>query len=154
MLKLYMLETIIERINYLEGLSEQFDFIFYLTLYKDDLLKSGINNKSKARQHYLDFGIKEGRIKSTRDFYHLYPYFDWKYYVSIYPDVESDEMKAIVHFYNIGRFQMRTFEDPNVSKTKSTKLDLLGKIQDQEKIIENLQSKIDMLKQQLNSQAE
>ena len=149
------MNTIIERINYLEGLSEDFDFMFYINLYKD-LIKAGINTKIEAQKHYLTLGIKEGRLKSTRDFYRLFPNFNWKYYTSIYPDVESfnlygkiiknsSEIKAIVHFYNIGRFQMRSYQNPDEPSIVQTE-DLMDIIKNMSEQISNLQNEIKTIK--------
>lgn len=111
---------LINRVNYLEALLE-FDYKFYLSLYPD-LRNAGISDMTKAQSHYLNNGIKENRIKSKRDFYYLYPNFDWKFYVHTYPDVESNETNAIIHFYNIGRHELRSFENPFIIKSDNNNI--------------------------------
>ena len=74
-----------------------FDSLYYANRYKD--LKSAYGNDPNGLyQHWLTFGIKEGRVASS--------IFDSKYYLANYPDLQRafglNKELARDHFLNIG----------------------------------------------------
>ena len=50
---------------------DSFDYKFYLDFYPD-LRKAGINSESKAKQHYMNYGINEKRIGSSESLKKVY----------------------------------------------------------------------------------
>lgn len=81
-----------------------FDSEYYLDCYSD--LKAAFgNDEEKAYNHFLTFGIKEGRCANLT--------FDVKYYLSIYPDLQKAFGKtnyeaAYKHFIEFGAKEGRT----------------------------------------------
>jgi hypothetical protein len=75
-----------------------FDAEFYLRSYRDLRDAFGTNQES-AKEHWLNYGIKEGRRSS--------PAFDVQYYLSVFPDLQnafgaSNHSAAINHWLTYG----------------------------------------------------
>jgi hypothetical protein len=64
----------------------------------------------ECNNHYLNFGIKENRLYNISDLPHD---FDWKFYLSIYPDLEqagiNTEYSAIRHYLQFGQHEKRMY---------------------------------------------
>ncbi|MCR5292756.1 MAG: hypothetical protein K6E28_07725 [Eubacterium sp.] len=79
-----------------------FNADYYLSRYAD-LRKAYGNNRDKAFNHFINFGIKEGRCAS--------PAFDVNYYKNTYADLRSvygnDNMKYVSHFLKFGSLEGR-----------------------------------------------
>ena len=60
-------------------------------------------SKEKAFQHYINYGIKEGRFPN-KDIYDKYNSFDWDFYKSFYSDIRFIDSKndAFQHYINYG----------------------------------------------------
>jgi hypothetical protein len=82
-----------------------FDWQFYLDKYHD-LRKNGVQTKEEAKQHWITFGEKEGRV-CLND-----PFFDWQYYLDKYPDLKPSGIRTIhqakEHWINFGKKEGRT----------------------------------------------
>jgi hypothetical protein len=85
-----------------------FDWRFYISNYLD-LRKANINTEKLARMHWEKFGQKEGRIGTkqiTINNESKYECkceceFDWKFYVSIYPDVKNKNKDEAINHWKI-----------------------------------------------------
>ena len=77
-----------------------FDWDFYKSFYADIRF---IPSKEKAFQHYINYGIKEGRFPN-KDIYDKYNSFDWDFYKSFYSDIRFIDSKndAFQHYINNG----------------------------------------------------
>ena len=86
--------------------SEYFDWEYYVNKY-EDLKNAGIDNEEKAKNHWINYGKKEGRTSDI-----LLSYFDWEYYINSYEDLKNagidNEVKAKNHWINYGRKEGRT----------------------------------------------
>ncbi len=84
-----------------------FNAAFYLKLYAD-LRNAFGENLERATQHWLDYGIQEGRIGSSE--------FDARYYLAAHPDVAkvqgaNNYKGAIDHYLQCGRNDRRKCTD-------------------------------------------
>lgn len=81
-----------------------FDWQYYIDYHKD-LRESGIDNKEKAFDHYLNHGKLENRV------YREKTTFDWLFYIHYYQDLNligiNTEEKAIEHWKDFGRYEGR-----------------------------------------------
>lgn len=84
---------------------DDFDWRIYLAC-NSDVAKVNYT-ESFATTHWLNYGIKEGRK------YKLDTPFDWKWYVSKYPDLYKNGIRtfndAIKHYSLYGKFEGRTY---------------------------------------------
>jgi hypothetical protein len=87
-----------------------FDWVSYINNY-NDLLQSGMTTEEDAWNHWVNHGVKEGRI-----FYSLIDEemeaFDWETYLNNYGDLKSTistKEHAWFHWVNHGKVEGRTF---------------------------------------------
>ena len=77
---------------------EFFDWKYYINKYPD-LIKNGINSEDKAKQHWENYGCKEGRKCNQIKSNHL----------DLYPELRDNcintEDEAIYHWLNYGYFE-------------------------------------------------
>jgi len=85
---------------------DNFDWLYYLNKYPD-LRTNGVHTKQQAKEHWLNHGLKEGRVarKTPHNF-------DWQYYLATYPDLRANgvntEQQAIQHWFEFGQREGRT----------------------------------------------
>lgn len=90
-------------------LPEDFNWREYLAL-NSDLQADGMIFKASAIEHYLNFGIKEGR-----PYYRAYPEmekFDWRAYLELNSDIpmfKQTEQGALFHYKNTGKEEGRPY---------------------------------------------
>jgi beta-N-acetylglucosaminidase len=85
-----------------------FDYVYYGNRYPD--LKSAFNgDATKLYEHYLNYGISEGR--------QAHPAFDVKYYLSQNSDLKdtfgTDYARGVRHYVNIGYKEKRVTAEPS-----------------------------------------
>lgn len=83
---------------------EVFNAEFYLNLYADLRAAFGNNNYQAAADHWVAYGISEGRRASR--------HFDAPYYLSLYPDLQNafgptNYLAAVEHWQNFGEQEGR-----------------------------------------------
>jgi len=83
---------------------EKFDWEMYLCTYPD-LKEIGVDTIEKAKQHWLTYGKKQGRVIATKEqVQRLKKTFDWKTYVDYYPYTGIDtKEKSIGHWIAWGK---------------------------------------------------
>ena len=97
-------------IYYMDYDKNIFDWVSYINNY-NDLLQSGMNTEKDAWNHWVNHGVKEGRI-----FYSLVDEemeaFDWETYLNNYDDLKatiSTKEHAWFHWTHHGKTEGRTF---------------------------------------------
>ena len=85
-----------------------FDLTFYKNFHLD--LKSLNWSNKELLDHYQEYGYKEGRLASERDFYKLYPLFDLDFYNNNYEDLSvfnGDKYLLMWHYEEYGKKEGR-----------------------------------------------
>jgi hypothetical protein len=93
-----------------------FDWKYYLDKYPS-LRANGIKTEKQAKEHWITFGQKEGRVSIRTP-----EGFDWNYYLDKYPDLRKNgvktEQQAIEHWKLHGEKEGRQMSSPSSIKNK------------------------------------
>ena len=108
----------VKEINDFSNLPKDFDYKIYKKLYPD-LINMSVN---ELKKHYINLGIKEGRI------YKILDDFNPSMYKYIYEDLKNlDDIKLLSHYVNNGIKEGRLYKPPNdfnIQKYKNLNNDL------------------------------
>ena len=116
-------DLFLNEIQSIESNMNDFDHALYYELYPD-LKANKVNTYIQLYQHYLRVGKMENRITNYNDFYKVFPYFDYKFYISNNKDIQNTlqikystkvfliperfkERFAIIHYFLFGQYQNR-----------------------------------------------